>query len=517
MAFQDNAILVLTYICYTLALCFVIFVSYRLTLHPLSAYPGPISAKLSDLYNLYHAVLMSEHIATWRNHQSYGPVIRHGPNKLVFNTIEALQDIYHNEKASKASLYLNIMQAPNVHSVFTVIDKRQHRVKRRLIGQALNERGMRLFEPIILEQIDIFIQQLSQSSAGTKPVNMSPMLRYLTLDIITLLSFGFPLRTQEKEEYRFISEGVVAGNYFQNMKLQCPLLTQLQITEALQFVGGIREKREPYRAMLKKLIGSRMAENQDAKLDLYSMVADQINTGGSENIQTSELWAEAIFIFAAGGDTTSSLIAALFFYLSRNSDCYNKLAHEIRTSFDSSSEIRSGQKLANCQYLRACIDEALRMSPAAPGTPWREQVDTDDAPFIVDGHVIPRGTIVGVNVYSILHNEKYFPEPFVYKPERWLSEESDGKMKIMYDAFIPFSAGSRICAGKAMAYLEASVTIAKTLWHFDFEKAPGKIGELGAGSRKATYGRHRESEFQVYDVVSSTHDGPSLIFHSRVH
>lgn len=217
-----------------------------------------------------------------------------------------------------------------------------------------------------------------------------------------------------------------------------------------------------------------------------------------------------------GGDTTATVIAALLFYLSRHSDCYNKLANEIRTTFGSSDEIRSGEKLANCKYRRACIDEALRMSPPAPGTPWREQIETDDAPFIVDGRVIPRGTHVGVNVYSILHNDKYFPEPFAYKPERWLSKAPEKQMRIMHDAFIPFSAGSRICAGKAMAYLETSVAISKIFWHFDFEKAPGQLGELGAGSSGGTYGRHQASEFQVYDVISSTHDGPNLVFHPRV-
>lgn len=222
------------------------------------------------------------------------------------------------------------------------------------------------------------------------------------------------------------------------------------------------------------------------------------------------------FSNTVGGDTSATVITALFFYLSRNADCYTKLAHEIRTTFHTSDEIRSGQKLAGCKYLRACIDEALRMSPPAPGTPWREQLETDDAPFIVDGYVVPRGTHVGVNVYSILHNEKYFPEPFAYKPERWLSDMSEEQTKTIHDVFIPFSAGSRICAGKAMAYLEASVAISKTLWHFDFEKAPGELGELGAGSSGATYGRHRASEFQVYEVISSTHDGPSLVFHPRV-
>lgn len=64
----------------------------------------------------------------------------------------------------------------------------------------------------------------------------------------------------------------------------------------------------------------------------------------------------AQFFNTLGGDTTATVIAALFFYLSHNPECYTKLAHEIRTTFETSLEIRSGQKLARCQYLRACID-----------------------------------------------------------------------------------------------------------------------------------------------------------------
>lgn len=72
----------------------------------------------------------------------------------------------------------------------------------------------------------------------------------------------------------------------------------------------------------------------------------------------------AAVFFLAGGDTTATALSALFFYLSRNPEAYGKLADEIRTTFSSHSEIHGGPKLAGCRYLRACIEEALRMSPS---------------------------------------------------------------------------------------------------------------------------------------------------------
>jgi len=224
-----------------------------------------------------------------------------------------------------------------------------------------------------------------------------------------------------------------------------------------------------------------------------------------------------MFLSAAGSTVTTAL-SATFFYLSRNQDAYQKLADEIRSTFTSSMEIR-GTALAGCTYLRASIDEAMRLSPPAPGILWRDLAPDDDysQPFVVDGHVIPPNTVVGVNTYSLHHNEDYFPDAFAYRPERWLtsSDFSPEEKKIMREAFAPFSVGSRGCAGKAMAYLESSLVLAKTLWYFDFESTSGELGEVGAGKVGLEEGRERRDEFQLYDTFGSSHDGPYLRFVAR--
>lgn len=166
------------------------------------------------------------------------------------------------------------------------------------------------------------------------------------------------------------------------------------------------------------------------------------------------------------------------------------------------------------------------MSPSALGAAWRAQDPASIAAgelFAVDGHVIPPGTQVGVNLYTVQHNETYFPEPFAFKPERWLppengmSETTDqhNARVAMRSAFVPFSLGERSCAGKAMAYLEMSLTIAKTMWYFDFQKAPGEAGKLGEGWPGRTDGRGRADEFQLYYSMVVDHDGPILIFTPR--
>lgn len=225
-------------------------------------------------------------------------------------------------------------------------------------------------------------------------------------------------------------------------------------------------------------------------------------------------------------------MAATFFYLSRHPEVYAKLAHEVRSTFSSYQDIKGGPTLSTCHYLRACIDESMRMSPPASGTLWRE-VNSATADHAqpgsdgrvprtgthIDGHFVNEGADVGVNIYAIQHNEEYFPDSFAYKPERWLAaDESDKereRLRTMRRAFVPFSLGSRGCAGKTMAYMEAQMTLARTMWCYDFEIPDGKLGQVGAGVPGKTNGRGRAKEFQLYEHLTSSHDGPWLIFKWR--
>ena len=173
---------------------------------------------------------------------------------------------------------------------------------------------------------------------------------------------------------------------------------------------------------------------RDAKHDFWAMASPALmadpDTGMATN--SKDLWAEAVVFIAAGGATTATALSGVFFYLSRNPHAYDKLAREIRTTFSSSSsgkDIKQGPRLSGCKYLRAVIEETMRLSPSALSPPWRQQDPASVAAgeyFVVDGHVIPPGTQVAVSNYALQHNEEYFPEPYRFLPERWLEvEDSD--------------------------------------------------------------------------------------------
>ena len=232
----------------------------------------------------------------------------------------------------------------------------------------------------------------------------------------------------------------------------------------------------------------------------------------------AELESEAAVLVLAGSENTATAISATLFYLVHNPYALAEAQAEVRRTFSSPETIRSGDQLSSCQYLRACVDEAMRMSPPTPGLMPREVLPGG---IDVDGHHIPQGTEIGAPIYAIHHEPAYFPAPFSFRPERWLTQSSISdtnvsskeKVALARSVFCAFGKGPRDCVGKQMAYREMMITLASVLWGFEMRLATGS--SLGEGGQGAGYGRERKDEYQLLDFFTAVGSGPELCFKGR--
>ena len=220
----------------------------------------------------------------------------------------------------------------------------------------------------------------------------------------------------------------------------------------------------------------------------------------------------------AGSDTTSTAMAATLFYLVRNPASLEKALAEVRARFADVEDIHQGPNLTSLTYLRACIDEAMRLSPSVGGLLPREVLAGG---MTIDGETIPAGIVVGTPHYTIHHNEAYYPEPFRFVPERWIAGSSvaggvvgEQDVARAQSAFCPFSIGPRGCIGKGLAYIEMTNTLARLLFLYDIRAAPGLT--TGEGKEGNEWGRHRPTEYQLVDTFTSLKDGPMVEFRKRV-
>ena len=253
----------------------------------------------------------------------------------------------------------------------------------------------------------------------------------------------------------------------------------------------------------------------------------------SLGLSVAELHADSALLISAGADTTSLTISASLFYLLHSPGCLATLTREIRSTFSSLDSIHSGRALSSCVYLRACLDETLRLAPPVPSHLPREVLPGG---IYVDGEFLPPGTVVGTAPWAIHHSATYFPDPFAFRPERWISsttndddddDESTGDgASTARAAFCAFSLGPRGCVGKGLAYLEASLALAHLLWLYDIRLGEG--GPSGGGAvttpdgwkgkkskKKLRMERQREDEYQLFDHFTADRDGPMVNFRAK--
>ena len=338
---------------------------------------------------------------------------------------------------------------------------------------------------------------------------MSHLIAYCVFDVLTdfVMSRNFDLLRSSK--HRPIIYHIKEHILRPAVCVYAPLLAVLKVDKLL-FKNATQSTKEFWK-WVKSAITNRIQHGEGLQ-DMFTRIQRSRQSEGSPALG---IQSETGMFLVAGLDTTTTALCSLLFYLSRNQSVYERLCSEVRETFESKDQIRSGEQLRSCVFLQACIDEALRMSPPAASPPWREVGVGGE---VIAGQVIPQGCHVGTGTYSLHHHEAHFLNPHVYNPDRWFSGPPMSSCRIQTPAFIPFSIGSRSCIGRTLAYSEISLIVVYLLWKYDFRASSGRDRNLGGGEEMEgmeRVGRANPGEFQVIDRVVGLQDGPVLEFRVR--
>ena len=260
---------------------------------------------------------------------------------------------------------------------------------------------------------------------------------------------------------------------------------------------------------------TKSGREQERRKDMFHYLFHaKDETTGQPAFSRAELISEAHLLIIAGSDTSSTSIAALFFYLTHYPRVYSKLVALIRNSFDSVDEIQDSPKLTSCLYLRACIDEAMRLSPPGPSELSRTILQGG---LVVDGDYFPEGVNVGTAGWTNGHNEVNYGDPEVFRPERWIEDEETGvtaaEVARVKACFHPFSSGPGNCVGQQLARLEMMLVVARTIFRLDFRLLEGST--LGEGKPELGWGRRLRNVYQLDDAYIAIRNGPMVQFRKR--
>lgn len=141
-----------------------------------------------------------------------------------------------------------------------------------------------------------------------------------------------------------------------------------------------------------------------------------------------------------GFDTTSMNLIFALMSLALYPEIQQKCYDEIQENISDDLQLLDMQQLNNLKYLDCFIKETQRLYPSVPII--IRECTTD----VVFGEkiVMPKNTQINIHIYDIHRNPKYYKDPEIFRPERFMGDEMKERHPF---AFIPFSAGQRNCIG----------------------------------------------------------------------
>jgi len=166
-------------------------------------------------------------------------------------------------------------------------------------------------------------------------------------------------------------------------------------------------------------------------------------------------------MWTAGMETTSNTLSWAILYLIHNPMVQKRIHEEFDREIASDRIIDSNDKL-KLNYLNAFINETQRCANLLPQNVFHKTARDVN----INGYHIAKGVLILPQISVVMLDEKVFPKPYSFDPERFLDER--GQLKKV-DELVPFSMGKRQCLGEGLARMELFLVLANLLNHFDIQ------------------------------------------------
>ncbi|KAL3645128.1 hypothetical protein CASFOL_010308 [Castilleja foliolosa] len=432
----------------------------------------PSPPKLPVIGHLHHLIGELPHHALRRLSQKYGPVLHlqlGEVSAVVISSRQAAKEALKDQDPACAgrpeSICSKIMFYDHTDIFLSPYNEYWRQMRKICIIEFLSAKNVRSFGSIRQDEVHRLIKSLQSSSReGHDFVNLTDKVFGFTSSVVCRAAFGKVTRGREMLEALLkkvmtLLAGFELADLFPSFKLlhvlcwaKYKLLKMQRQLDAILDAILEEHKLKPSGEFGGEDIVDvllRMQRNQELQFPITD-----------DNIKS------IIFdLFAAGTETSSTVLDWAMAELMRNPRVMAKVQAEIREAFKGNKKIEESN-VRTLKYLNCVIKETLRLHPPAPLLP---RACRDECQ--VDGYSIPLNSRVMVNVWSMGRDPEYWEEPESFKPERFENCSVDFLGNNF--EFIPFGAGRRICPGINFGMANTELPLANILYHFDWKMPKG--------------------------------------------
>ncbi|KIW26376.1 uncharacterized protein PV07_09476 [Cladophialophora immunda] len=463
-------------ILYSLGLCLAtvaIKIIYRLTLHPLARFPGPKIAAITNLYAVNHDLISKDSLVKHLKalHDKYGPIVRVRPNELHIFDWDAYRTVF--KAGSDFNRPREFYNAPQVEGCFlNVSDGRVAKPHRDLFVQAFSKAQINGLEPLIHEKIAHFLHRLKVEADQNRTIDLDLALNCLTADVTMYYCYQMSLGLLDAPNFRpnlivelhefapivpFFWYFPTIGNIMN--KVIFSGLPHSVVKACFPAAASAKDMMAQCRALISSLAQA-PANSKEVTSSIFRTALNPDREKGQYIATPNELAADAVLMFLAGTDTTAHALTFGIWGMIKRPELWNRLREEVIAVLPDTKSLASLRDLENLPFLRAVIKESLRVSM---GTSARLPRVVPRNGAVLCGESIAPGTRVSFSHHVYNNDPAIFPDPYSFRPERWLGDNVDELESHM----ISFSRGSRNCIGMNLAYAELHNTFAHLVRRFD--------------------------------------------------
>ena len=202
--------------------------------------------------------------------------------------------------------------------------------------------------------------------------------------------------------------------------------------------------------------------NNPALFDQPSNLLEAMIAARDDNesaLSEAELAGNILTLLLAGEDTTAHSLAWFIYLAHQFPDVLLRIREEVDSIIGNDAVPARHEQLSKLDFIEACINESMRLRPAAPLIAVEANYDT-----VIADVAIPKGTMILLLTRVGAMEEKHFADPSAFRPDRWMASASECLHR---KACMPFGAGPRLCPGRFLAIEEMKMVIAMLVKNFD--------------------------------------------------
>jgi cytochrome P450 len=301
-----------------------------------------------------------------------------------------------------------------------------------------------------------YMAELEEKTANGEPLDMAKEMMGATARIVLKTLFSTEDTADINEMYRVMMD---AQDYLTYRTVKPYFIP-------LTYVNGMHRKFKKdiawFNTYIYKLIAERRNDPNPPN-DLLTMLLSSKDEETGEVMSDQALRDEAVTLFAAGHETSATMLSWALWLLSQHPDVVQKMRVEIAEVIGEG--MPGFEDLRKLTYTMQVIQEVMRLYP--PGFAIGRQPIAEDE---ILGVKIPTNGIMFISIAAMHRDARYWERPSDFYPEHFAPEAEKARPKL---AYMPFGAGPRMCIGNHFALMEMQLLLALLVRRFDFETVEG--------------------------------------------